>query len=204
MSSSTSSGGQATAPEAAAAAKRRGRLVAAAIFIVCAMPLAAALIAYFFFPPAGRTNYGELIDARPMPGTEIALLDGRRFSLAELNGKWVMLQVDAAACEAACRAKLFNMRQARLAQGQNMDRVERVWLLLDAGRPAPELARLTEGAVIARAAPELLAALPAADVRSHIYLIDPRGNLMLRFPENADPKRMIRDLGRLLKYSSVG
>lgn len=168
------------------------------------MPLAAALVAYFFFPPAGRTNYGELIEAKPMPGVAVARLDGRPFSLGELKGKWVMLQVDAATCDAACQAKLFNMRQVRLAQGQNMDRVERVWLLLDAGHPSPELARLYAGAVIARAAPELLGTLPAADVRNHIYLIDPRGNLMLRFPENADPNRMIKDLGRLLKYSSVG
>jgi cytochrome oxidase Cu insertion factor (SCO1/SenC/PrrC family) len=204
MSSSTSNGGRATAPDAGARAKRRGRLVAAAILVVCAMPFAAALVAYFFFPPAGRTNYGELIEAKPVPGVEVTRVDGRPFSLAELRGKWVMLQVDAAACDAACQAKLFNMRQVRLAQGQSMDRVERVWLLLDAGHPSPALARLYEGAVIARAVPELLAVLPAADVRNHIYLIDPRGNLILRFPENADPKGMIKDLGRLLKYSSVG
>jgi hypothetical protein len=96
------------------------------------------------------------------------------------------------------------MRQVRLAQGKNMDRVERVWLLLDAGPPPQEIARLYDGAVIARATPELLAALPAADVRDHIYLLDPRGNLILRFPKHADPKRMIKDLERLLKYSSIG
>jgi hypothetical protein len=85
-----------------------------------------------------------------------------------------------------------------------MDRIERVWLVLDAGRPAPELARLHDGAVVARAAPELLAALPATEVRDHIYLLDPHGNVMLRFPKHADPKRMIKDLERLLKYSGIG
>ena len=204
MSSSTSGGARATPPDARAAVQRRGRLIAATIIVVCALPLGAALVAYYFFPPAGRINYGELLEPTPLPGVATARLDGRPFSLAELKGKWVMLQVDAAPCAAACQAKLFNMRQVRLAQGQNMERVERVWLLLDAGQPPADLARLYEGAVIARAAPELLARLPAADVRSHIYLIDPRGNLMLRFPANADPKRMIKDLGRLLKYSGIG
>jgi cytochrome oxidase Cu insertion factor (SCO1/SenC/PrrC family) len=183
---------------------RRGRLVLAAIFAVCAMPLVAALVAYHLFPPAGRTNYGELIEPTPMPRAALQRLDGRPFALAELRGKWVLLQADDGACGAPCREKLFHMRQVRLAQGKNMDRVERVWLLLDAGPPPQEIARLYDGAVIARATPELLAALPAADVRDHIYLLDPRGNLILRFPKHADPKRMIKDLDRLLKYSSIG
>jgi cytochrome oxidase Cu insertion factor (SCO1/SenC/PrrC family) len=168
------------------------------------MPLVAALIAYHFFPPAGRTNYGELIEPRPMPRVTLERLDGGRLTLAELKGKWVMLQADHGACGAECREKLFHMRQVRLAQGRNMDRVERVWLVLDAGRPGADIAWLHEGAVVARAAPELLAALPGADVRDHIYLLDPHGDLMLRFPKGADPKRMIKDLERLLKYSGIG
>jgi cytochrome oxidase Cu insertion factor (SCO1/SenC/PrrC family) len=176
----------------------------AAIFAVAAMPLAAALVAYHLFPPAGRTNYGELLEPRPMPLAALQRLDGAPFTLAELHGKWVLLQVDDAACGMRCQEKLFFMRQVRLAQGKNMDRVERVWLLLDAGPLAPEIARLHAGAVVARAAPELLARLPATDVRDHIYLLDPRGNVMLRFPKHADPKRMIKDLERLLKYSSIG
>jgi cytochrome oxidase Cu insertion factor (SCO1/SenC/PrrC family) len=202
MSSSTSS----DAPEAAEAARRRrrGRLIAAAIFAVCALPLAAALIAYFFFPPAGRTNYGELLEPKPLPPVRLERLDGRAFTLADLKGKWVMLQVDSPECGQPCQAKLFNMRQSRLAQGDNADRIERVWLVAGSGAPPAELARLYEGAVVARAAPELVGALPGAEAREHIYLIDPRGNLMLRFPKDADPKRMIKDLQRLLKYSSTG
>jgi cytochrome oxidase Cu insertion factor (SCO1/SenC/PrrC family) len=176
----------------------------AAIFAVCAMPLVAALIAFHLFPPAGRTNYGELVTPRPLPHAALQRLDGLPFTLAALRGKWVLLQVDDGACGPPCQEKLFLMRQVRLAQGKNMDRIERVWLVLDAGRPAPELARLHDGAVVARAAPELLAALPATEVRDHIYLLDPHGNVMLRFPKHADPKRMIKDLERLLKYSGIG
>ena len=201
MSSSTQSDAPA-APEAAR--RRRGRLVAAAIFVVCALPFAAALIAYWFFPPAGRTNYGDLLEPKTPTPVHLERLDGRAFALADLKGKWVMLQVDAPECGQPCQAKLFNMRQSRLAQGDNADRIERVWLVAGSGAPPAELARLYEGAVLARAAPELVAALPGAEARDHIYLIDPRGNLMLRFPRDADPKRMIGDLRRLLKYSSSG
>ena len=45
---------------------------------------------------------------------------------------------------------------------------------------------------------------PAGGVRDHIYLIDPLGNLMLRFPKNADPREMQKDLVRLLKISRFG
>src|SRR5215510_2745490 len=113
MSSSTASG----AAEPDRAARRRARLVVAAIFAVCAIPLSAALVAYFFWPPSGRTNYGELIEPRPLPAIPLTLLDGKSLSLADLKGRWIMIQADSTGCGAACRAKLLNMRQVRLAQG---------------------------------------------------------------------------------------
>ena len=51
----------------------------------------------------------------------------------------------------------------------------------------------------------LLKAFPATvSARDHIYLIDPLGNLMMRFPKDADPARMVKDLKRLLKISRIG
>jgi hypothetical protein len=51
----------------------------------------------------------------------------------------------------------------------------------------------------------VLAAFPApADRAAHLYVADPRGNLMLRFPENPEPTRMIKDLQRLLRPSRIG
>lgn len=98
------------------------------------------------------------------------------------------------------------MRQVRTAQGKEMDRIERVWLLTDAGMPSAELLREYEGTYVARLNdPKLAAALPAdADRAAHIYLVDPLGNVMLRYPENPDPRKMIRDFERLLKYSRIG
>jgi hypothetical protein len=59
---------------------------------------------------------------------------------------------------------------------------------------------------IARAAGSpVLAEFPAErSAVDHIYLVDPLGNLMLRFPANPDPQRMLKDLARLLKASRVG
>jgi hypothetical protein len=182
--------------------RRRGRLVALGILVICAVPLAAAIVAFYFFPPTGRVNYGELIEPRLLPATSLMRIDGHSFSLGELKGKWVMLQADSSDCTARCRAKLFNMRQVRLAQGKNMERIDRVWLLLDAGQPPAELQPLYQGTIVVRDGAAFVAALPASDVRDHVFLIDPLGFAMLRFPKDADPKRMIKDLERLLKYSA--
>lgn len=176
------------------------------IAAVCAIPIAAAYFMFFFAPPQQGMNYGELIEARPLPAHRLSGLDGRPFSLAELKGKWIMLQVDASSCDPRCRQALYHMRQVRTAQGKEMDRIERVWLLTDGGAPDAELLRQHEGTRVARLDDSVLeAALPADAGRSaHIYLIDPLGNVMLRYPENPDPKRMIKDFERLLKYSRVG
>jgi sugar lactone lactonase YvrE len=43
----------------------------------------------------------------------------------------------------------------------------------------------------------------AAD-RAHLYLVDPHGNVMMRWPATADRKRMLKDLERLLRASQIG
>jgi hypothetical protein len=188
------------------ARRRSGRLKAFFILLVCAAPTIAAYLAYYVWQPEGRTNYGELIEPRPVAEAAFAAADGRAIKLADLKGKWLLLQFDDAACGEACARKLFNMRQARLAQGREMDRIERVWVVLDAGATNPEVAKLIDDAQVLRARDSgVMAQFPAPEsVRDHIYVVDPLGNLMLRFPRDADPRKMMKDLSRLLKASRVG
>jgi len=98
------------------------------------------------------------------------------------------------------------MRQVRQAQGKEMDRVERVWLIDDSEKPDVSILQALPGLWVARGSAQAIsAALPAErSSREHVYLIDPLGNLMLRFPPDADPRQMINDLARLLKYSRSG
>ena len=141
----------------------------------------------------GRGHAGDV--SRRLLGAAVAMGAGTAY-----------LQVDAGNCEARCREKLYAMRQIRLAQGKDMVRLERLWLLSDDSRPAPDLLAEYEGTLVVRAAgSEALAALPApADSTAHLYVVDPRGNLMMRFPEKPDPTRMIKDLQRLLRPSRIG
>ena len=193
-------------PEPDDARRRRGRLNAFFILLVCAAPTIAAYLAFYVWQPQGRVNYGELIDPRPVAATPLAAADGRPFSFADLRGRWILVHFDDAACAEPCPQKLFNMRQVRVAQGREMDRIERVWIVMDDGVPPAELARLTEGVRLVRGrGTDVMGGFPAAEsVRDHVYVIDPLGNLMLRFPREADPRRMMKDISRLLKVSRVG
>ena len=170
------------------------------------MPTVAAWLAYFVWPPESRANYGELIEPRRLRDPELQLLDGRPFRISQLRGKWVMLQIDSGACGEGCRQKLLYMRQARLAQGKAMGRIERVWLLTDTAVPDGAIASEFEGTQIVRADENAnLAEFPASRSRAdHIYVVDPLGNLMLRFPRDPDPRRIVKDLARLLKASRIG
>ena len=177
-----------------------------AIAALCLAPFVAALIAYYYWQPQGGMNYGELIPARPLIDPPLRHLDQRAFRLSELKGKWILLQLDEADCAAACKAKLYKMRQVRLAQGREMERVERVWLILDEAPLETQLMREYDGTRMLRGtgSPLLGEFPPSGGVRDHIYLIDPLGNLMLRFPKDADPRKMHKDLARLLRASRIG
>ena len=173
-------------------------MLIAALF---ALPLIASYLAFFVWRPEGRQNYGDLLDVRPLAEMPLLHLDGRTFRFAELRGKWVMVTIDAGACARSCEAKLFMMRQQRLMQGREMDRLERVFLVEDDAPLSTMLLREFDGTRVLRASgsPLLNAFPPQSARRDHIYLIDPRGNLMMRFPGVPDPQRMKKDIDHLFK-----
>ena len=140
-------------------------------------------------------------------GRESAKLDEAIVRAArEAVGTESLLMVDAGGCDEFCRRKLFTLRQLRLTQGKDMERIERAWLLSDDVTPSADVVSAYAGTWIVRAAgSELLRQLPAArSLSDHIYVIDPLGNLVLRYARDADPVGIIKDLARLLKISRIG
>ena len=137
--------------------------------------------------------------------------------LGDWGGRWLMVHIGPSACSDACKQELWLMRQIRLTTGRERDRVERLWLLTDDGTPDPALIAEHEGIWVAR-----LGQVPAADAlvsnwlsvaatavknsggASNIWIVDPLGNLMMRFPDNPDPDGMKKDMNRLLKASRIG
>ena len=185
----------------------RGRVKLLALAAFFALPVLAGYVAYFFdWVPGSAANYGSLIAARPLSETTLEGADGRPFRLSELRGKWLLVQFDTGACDAYCERKLYFMRQVRKALGKDMPRVERVWLLTDAQPPKRALLDAVEGTYLARTGASAIAGeFPAEQAASdHIYLVDPLGNLMMRYPRDPDPSRMLKDLQRLLRVSRIG
>jgi len=176
------------------------------MLVLTVAPVAASYLIYYFWPPSRTVNYGELIEARRLPEARLALADGTPFEFSTLRGKWVLLMMDSAACDAYCEKKLYYMRQVRLAQGKEMERVERAFLMSDDAVITPgKLAPYAGTHLIRAAGNDVLGLFPARGApTAHIYLIDPLGNLMMRYPRDPDPRRMIQDLKRLLKVSRIG
>ena len=184
---------------------RKKLILVVAIFV---LPIIASYLAYYVWQPQGAVgNYGELIAPVTLSET-IALtrLGGGDTKLKELRGKWILVQVDAGACDATCEQKLYAMRQARLMQGREQDRVVRLWLVTDHVAPNPQVKQKTDDMLLLKdASGALIAKFPApVNAKQHIYFIDPLGNLMMRWPANPDIKRMHKDIQRLLKYSQIG
>lgn len=190
--------------------KLNSRQTLTLIALLCILPVVASYLAFYVFPPEKTVNYGQLLPPTPVAQAKLSGPDGAPLELSALRGRWILVHANAAQCDEACRKQLYYMRQVRTALGKEMDRVERVWLLTDAGAPDATLLAEHPGLRVARAADSATlaqlaaSASPGGPVNAHIYLIDPLGNLMMRFPPDLEPKRMLKDLERLLKVSRVG
>ncbi|WP_092007335.1 hypothetical protein [Polaromonas sp. OV174] len=189
---------------------RAGRWKMLAVLLVCASPVIASYFTYYVVRPEGRRNFGELIDPqRPLPALATQALDGQTGELTALKGQWLLLSVADGGCDARCEQNLYFQRQLRESLGKEKERLERVWLVDDAAPVREALRPALASSAVLRVAPAALAQWlePAAGQRleDHLYVVDPLGNLMMRFPARMDAEaaaKAKRDLDRLLRASS--
>jgi cytochrome oxidase Cu insertion factor (SCO1/SenC/PrrC family) len=167
------------------------------------VPIAASYVAYHLLRPEPTGNYGELL-LPPARMTSHIFTDaqGQPWRFEDLRGRWILVVSDSGRCPAACLEKLTTVRQVHLALGRRASRVARVYVVDDVEKP--DAAMLDGFAGMAVAITPVQLPLGAANDRAHIYLVDPNGNVMMRWPAEPDRKRMLRDLERLLKASQIG
>jgi hypothetical protein len=157
-----------------------------------------------------RRVFGELIDPqRPLPDLPATRLDGTPDNLLKQRGQWLLVSVAGGACDAVCQQHLYLQRQVREGLGREKDRLDRVWLVNDtAAVPQSLLPALKDATVLRVDAGALSRWLVAGQGRrldEHLYLVDPLGNWMMRFPpalDNASAARAKRDLERVLRATS--
>ena len=165
--------------------------------------------------PEGTTNQGNLVH----PARPLTLPADMRHGDIPLNdflqGKWTLLYIGDADCDAVCQENLYKLRQIRIAQNENMRRVQTLFLVAADSLPAElnafigEQHRETAVVTLSAAQAEQIAADFLIEDGSMLeaertYFIDPLGNLMMYYPPDADARGMLLDLKKLLKFSKIG
>lgn len=168
-------------------------------------PLAVATWMYYTgaFVPEDQANHGALLE--PIVKVSDVLPDSPIIESGE--GVWILIYADNNECFAACQNSLYAIRQSRKMLGKEMDRLIRVFLH---GESTPDTVFLAEehaGLITMRDA-DLSSLLnnkkPAALADGGYYLMDPLGNLVMYFQPDMDPRDMVEDIKRLLKFSRIG
>lgn len=199
------------APELPAERRTRvGRLKMLLVLLVCAAPVVASYFTYYVIRPQARSNYGQLIDPQPpLPSAaELPLTDlqGQPVDPATLRGQWLLAVVAEGQCGAQCEQQLYIQRQLRETLGRDKDRVDRVWFVTGEQPVRPALLPALQGARVLRTPAQALGRWlqPEAGqpLTAHLYLVDPMGRWMLRFPLQLEPSKAKRDLDRLLRAAA--
>ena len=195
-------------------ARRRARLGLIGLAALFFVPLALSFYLYYgtSWRPAGGAQHGELIDpARSLPPVNLVRVDGTPTGPEFLRGVWHLVFIARGDCDTACRDALAKSRQVRLALDKDIDRLGRVFLYdgqaPDAAYLATEHPDLVAADLSGEAAATLLAAFPADPTplgAGYLYIVDPLGNLMMRYPPDATPRAILTDLERLLRLSHIG
>lgn len=154
------------------------------VFVVAAGPMLLAMFMYFtgLGIPVGRTHHGELIaDGRSVNDWSLATAAGEPW---QMNEHWQLMLTQPAGCT-GCSDWAGKMPNLHTALGKERDRVEWHQVLpapADSGLVSPDLSQL--GAAV--------------------WVVDPLGNLVLRYDLTQEPQAVLDDLRKLLKLSKLG
>ena len=189
---------------------RIGRIKMFLVLLVCAAPVIASYFTYYLIRPEGRRNFGELVTQQPtIPAVQAQTLDGKPFDLQRLKGQWLLVSTSGAACDKVCQSNLYLQRQLRESMGREKERLDWVWLITDDAQPPAEMRDAMAQATVLRVPQAVVAQwlAPAAGqlLADHLYVVDPLGHWMMRFPpklDRSDAAKARKDVERLLRASS--
>jgi cytochrome oxidase Cu insertion factor (SCO1/SenC/PrrC family) len=176
---------------------RRNRIMLIVLFAITLVPLFGAYWLYESFraaKPWGTTNRGELLDPIvSVADLKMSAVDGKT---SMISGRWWLVVVESDGCPSDCQTAVHQLHQLHILLGRDATRVRRALVAVGA-------APLDES--VPRNYPELvLFNAPADALRPGVYIVDPLGNVVLRYEyANAD-KAVLEDIRQLLKVSHIG
>ena len=191
--------------------QRKGRWVLLSMLIFFVAPIIAVVAMYKLdWRPQGK-SVGELITPAyllQMPKS-VTLSDGKQIGAEFWKDKWSMVYV-AKQCEKNCLNKLRNMRQIHVSLYKEIPRMQRV--LITSQTDVTELKQMHPELFVfnqpINAIEQLNTQFEETGVQANhadkLYLVDPRGFLMMRYAPEIDPALIRKDIVRLMKYSWAG
>ena len=185
-------------------------------------PMLAAGLLFFHFPeylPRATTNHGELIQPSIDGGQIAPALQGR--------GAWTLIHVMPDACDEECRNLLYLSRQVATGLGKDAARVSRVLIVseslsadlqshlalehgdievvfADTARLKAVSSSLKAVSTPLKAVSTPLKAVSPSQSAPQLFLMDPNGNIMMRYNISLAGKPLLEDLKHLLKLSTIG
>lgn len=173
------------------------------VLAVCVLPILASTGLYYLWKPSNFVNNGELIGPTPISQLQLKAVSRDVFSFSELDGGWAFVAIDQNYCDDTCQTKLYLMRQIRLTQGAEKERINRVHLFSGGAIDDAELLTKYDGTIFVSLAnvDQLKVFGDESDLSRYIFLVDQIGNLMMRFPVDINPSLMKKDVTKLLKLS---
>lgn len=176
----------------------RSRLI---LFVVAAMFLGsfgvAATLFFSGWKPTQTRNIGEMLSPYPdLRPVALVQADGTAWQWQPASRQWHVIVAPPADCGQPCLRMLDALQRVWVSEGRHADKLKVLWFGdLPAGAPK------FGGLVAMQPSPGLQALLPdvaRADALP-VYLADPNGYLVLRYPAGFNPSGLRKDLGRVLK-----
>lgn len=174
-------------------AANKGRRQLLVLFGIAFFSLGAAWLLYLGTQSGwrlGTTNNGEFVDP-PLHVESLVWPD--ELGAIETRGKWWLWMVTPA-CESECGNTMHDLRSLHTLLNKEAHRVARALLTEDG----------TAGVVTAQEMDKVLLRMAPPTLQPGVYIVDPHGNLVFRYPVSTPPKPVLEDLKRLLKLSQIG
>jgi cytochrome oxidase Cu insertion factor (SCO1/SenC/PrrC family) len=174
------------------------------------LPVVMAYVVFYFVEITSFSNKGEIL--KPIVDIETLELTDEKGEIIPrdtLTYKWRFISFVGSDCDEACSKRLHDSRQVYITLGKDRHRVLRVIVHLE---PANE----TLKNLITAEYPDVLnmngdakTINAAFDGRSkldenEIYIMDPVGNIMMRFTQDQPVQDFQHDMKKLLKASQIG